>query len=31
LIGVGTGVFAGGRVQVSGPGVREGMKVVVAQ
>ena len=30
LIGVGTGVFAGGQVQVSGSGVREGMTVVVA-
>ncbi|HLX89306.1 MAG TPA: hypothetical protein VKR22_12725, partial [Acidimicrobiales bacterium] len=31
LIGVTTGVFTGSRVQVSGPGVAAGMKVVVAQ
>ena len=31
LVGVRTGVFAGGQVQVSGVAVRSGMKVVVAQ
>jgi hypothetical protein len=30
LIGVRTGVYAGGRVQVSGPGLRPGLVVVVA-
>ena len=31
LVGVTTGVFAGGRVQVSGPGLTPGVKVVVSQ
>lgn len=31
LVGVTTGVFAGGRVQVSGPGIAAGTRVVVAQ
>ncbi len=31
LIGVRTGVFAGGRVQVTGAGIEAGTKVVVAQ
>ncbi len=31
LIGVHVGVFAGGRVQVSGPGLKPGQRVVVAQ
>jgi peptidoglycan hydrolase-like protein with peptidoglycan-binding domain len=31
LVGVTTGIFAGGRVQVSGTGIAPGVKVVVAQ
>ena len=31
LVGVTTGIFAGGLVQVSGPGITAGTKVVVAQ
>jgi hypothetical protein len=31
LTGVTTGAFAGGRVQISGPGIAAGVKVVVAQ
>jgi peptidoglycan hydrolase-like protein with peptidoglycan-binding domain len=31
LVAVATGMFAGGRVQVSGPGIAPGLRVVVAQ
>ena len=31
LLGVTTGLFASGQVQVSGPGITAGMRVVVAQ
>jgi peptidoglycan hydrolase-like protein with peptidoglycan-binding domain len=31
LVGVQTGIFAGGRVAISGPGIAAGVKVVVAQ
>ena len=31
LVGVTTGIFTGSQVQVSGPGIRAGMKVAVAQ
>ncbi len=31
LVGVRTGIFAGGRVQVTGAGIAPGTKVVVAQ
>jgi hypothetical protein len=31
LIGVTTGIFTGSQVQVSGPGIEAGTKVVVAQ
>jgi hypothetical protein len=31
LVGVRTGVFAGGRVQITGAGIRPGVRVVVAQ
>jgi hypothetical protein len=31
LVGVRTGIFAGGRVQVTGPGIAPGTKVAVAQ
>ena len=31
LVGVQTGIFAGGQVAISGPGIAPGVKVVVAQ
>ena len=31
LVGVTTGIYAGSRVQVSGAGIAQGVKVVVAQ
>jgi HlyD family secretion protein len=31
LVGVSTGVFAGGEVQVSGAGIQAGTRIVVAQ
>jgi hypothetical protein len=31
LVGVQTGIFAGGRVAITGPGIAAGTRVVVAQ
>jgi hypothetical protein len=31
LVGVSTGVFTGSQVEVSGPGIKAGLKVAVAQ